>query len=69
MGMDRDKNRRNTERRTDDQARRDLIKQARDRIYEGKYAVGCDEVEDMLQPNSWVPIAVSTVTRINFETT
>jgi hypothetical protein len=23
----------------------------------------------MLQPNSWVPIAVSTVTRINFETT
>lgn len=44
--------------RVDDEAKRNKVKKARARIYEGNYAVDNDEVEHLLKDQSLTPTAV-----------
>jgi hypothetical protein len=58
MGMHRDMTQRETLARVDDLSRRNRVASAREIIYEKKYAVDSNAVENILQVDSLVPTAV-----------
>lgn len=58
MGTAADRRLRRSLPRVDDEVKRDKVKKARARIYEGNYAVDNDEVENLLKDQSLTPTAV-----------
>ena len=57
MGLQEDTSRRNKFRK-DDTSRRDTVEKCVKMIYEEGRPVSCKAVEDLMQPESWVPITV-----------
>jgi hypothetical protein len=60
MGMQRDMTQRKTLARIDDANRRDLVKVARDHIYEKNNGINSKGVQNLLQETSLVPTTVYT---------
>ena len=65
MGMHRDMTQRETLARVDDLSRRNRVASAREIIYEKKYAVDSNPVENILQVDSLVPTTVRDRSLLN----